>query len=62
MCKSQKHIVIIFKRFEENKQLFQDYVQQRTQQNYKFWIVSFPFYTDTLFYIVGVAFLLDSTP
>lgn len=28
-------------RYEENKLLFKDYVQQRTNQNYKFWIVSF---------------------
>ena len=27
-------------RFEENRQRFKEYIQKRTLQNYKFWIVS----------------------
>ena len=36
----QVYVLLPQQRFEENRQWFRDYIQTRTQQNYKFWIVS----------------------
>ena len=54
-------LYVCMQRFEDNRRRFQEYVQRRTLQNYKFWIVSSPnvCYTNSAMNCVSGMFVHD---